>query len=33
MNIIEMSFGKLTGPFIFKALYKNKLINPPTPYI
>lgn len=32
-NIIGMSFGKLTAPFIFKALSKNKLINPPTLYM
>lgn len=30
ISIIRMSFGKLTAQFIFKALYKNKLINPPT---
>ena len=28
-----MSFGKLTAPFIFKVLYKIKLINPPTLYM
>lgn len=25
-----MSFGKLTAQFVFKVLYKNKLVNPPT---
>lgn len=30
ISIIRMSSGKLTAQFIFKVLYKNKLINPST---